>query len=172
MQKTWDKPTTPVEALTIALEMAREEAAWTAGNWFQFPIFQDHERYEQAKAEGDDFVPEVCTDVKACAAGILLIALGNGPVLQQAFRTGAVPVSGLLYDDEVGSSAAAFLAKGFIEQSDTPRLFGEPSVVRPGAAIDVITGLNDGAFRYAHDKIVAGFERALELAQEAEGVTA
>jgi hypothetical protein len=158
----WTKPETVKEALERGLEFARSEERWACGDWFA-PLFPgdlktDHlGRHDPSKL--------TCWNVKACAAGILVLTCLDGQAIRRYFRDQVNP-SELLRHDEVGAEAARLLYAGLHDQE--PDEYTTTSL-----AIDGIVAFNDkpgtaedDSERLAahHSRIVEGFERAVALA--------
>jgi hypothetical protein len=133
-------PQNATEALERSLEFASEETRWTKSELFT------------SKASNP-----TCTDVRACAMGILLIACFDGPAVDR------------YYEDE--DELEFKLAKGNpIYQSATKMLAqaARPNSVRRNKinfhdAAHFVEHFNDGARH--HSKIVELFEYAIEISK-------
>jgi hypothetical protein len=165
LDKPWSPPQDVGELLERCLERARVEENWTHGAWIKRKA-----RFSPLP-QGD----LGCGDVQACAAGIMLIELRDGPLIRDYFcgprrlRSFAV----LLADDPIGGPAAAYVANALDAVA-----YGEDShnwhgIARSLAvsgsrfllAVDRITASNDSGGA-AHERIVAGFEMALRWWRE------
>jgi hypothetical protein len=170
----WEKPKTPKEALEIALELARDEQRWASGGWVSFESVYRSERV----AVIFDGAPLFCTDFRACAAGLLAIACGNGELLSKTFR-GKADLGDYLRDDDVmGAEAARFLAEALMDVAEAEMGFTYSDWEReeisdgPEEAISRIIGINDACEDSEHHaRIVRGFELAVVKAAEAEKAT-
>jgi hypothetical protein len=159
----WTKPENAKEALERGLEFARDEERWACGDWFE-PLFSSDIKTDDY---GDTDVSRLtCWNVKACAAGILVITCLDGKAVRSYFKHQTNP-SELLKKDPVGAEAAQLLYAGLHDQ--------EPNeYTTPSTAIDGIVQFNDrpggggvedsDALVEHHGKIVEGFERAVALA--------
>lgn len=156
----WTKPENATVALERGLDIARDEQKWTRGAWFTLDRIKTRAKVTPwGEVDCDKLV---CTDVTACAGGILVIVCLNGPTLRAYFK-GEVAPGVALASDEVGSAAAGLLRRGLVE------VFGHYA---EGRAVDQIVTINDLDYDHGdraahHSKIVRGFERAVELSKEA-----
>jgi hypothetical protein len=183
----WPIPDNPVDALEIALGIARDEQVWESGTWFEpshgtwFEPSQSAPTRQQQLALGE--IMPVCTDVKACANGILGIALGNGPTLSCAignYEGGALDPKEMVTRTPLGRECAELLGRGMSQAVFAGGLAGRLDQFGDSnyrAAIDYTIDVNDDCDSFTDDDgeydrkkhhavIVNGFEHALRIARE------
>jgi hypothetical protein len=180
--KGWTKPKTVLEALERSLEHARDEDKWASGNWFEIDFrlivteeYDDSvgdivEKVDPSSMEqfAKQVEASVCTDIKACSAGIVAIETLDGEALFEYLRNGQEMSEDILMADPIAKGAFEFLADGL------RREFGVPSghdyhteAIAQVVSINDRVGYSGWSPEGHHAKIVRGFERAVELAREA-----
>lgn len=107
----WNQPIKPSEALKIGEEYAKMEGLWCAGLLLGLRNEVDDDADEQLRlellAKGIG-----CGDVKACATGILVMSVLDGPAVTAFFSPGFSNVENELVRHKVGGPATVFLAAG------------------------------------------------------------
>lgn len=172
--KGWTKPKSVLEALERSLLHARNETKWTTGTWFDVPALRAYSDEGQSTLEGAAKVIEglACTDVKACAAGIIAIEVLDGEALFNYVANNTDFNDHILKDDPIAWGAVEFLAMAFDEefsrdeqeQDDDGRKY-----YRHADALERIISRNDRGYvgnSEHHQRIVKCFEGAVALAKE------
>jgi hypothetical protein len=190
--KGWTKPKTVAEALERSLAHAQIEEKWVSGGWFDTASLGEDIPLDLSDEYGDDVDEDkverlsegvakmTCTNVSACAAGIVAIETLDGEALYEYLRSSEELDTDWLAQDEVFAAAIKFVAKGFIEvfgEEEPPyegAIMPDPDTV--GGAVHIVIAVNDshpsneltqfGEVKH-HTLIVNGFEKALELAKAA-----
>jgi hypothetical protein len=179
----WPIPDNAVDALEIALVIARDEQIWEPGTWFARNQTIERQQIERQQQLALGEIMPVCTDVKACANGILGIALGNGPTLSCAlgnYEGGALDPEGMVKQTPLGRECAELLGRGMSQAVFAEGLAGRLDQFGDSnyrAAIDYTIDVNDDCDSFTDDDgeydrkkhhavIVNGFEHALRIARE------
>jgi hypothetical protein len=177
--KGWTKPASVLEALERSLEHARIEEKWASGAWFNVDIVLEHDEFgddvtEASKEEFDKTISGMtCTDVPACSAGIVAIETLDGEALYHYLANSEELDTNWLAEDPIFAGAIKLVARGFEEVFGTlkPAYEGQhmPDADSVDGAVNIIIARNDSesnsATRSHHARIVASFEKAVELAK-------
>jgi len=153
------------EALERSLEYAEFEENWCTGRLFEV---RDGTQYDPVTSEyvlGEG--REVCTNVRACAMGIIVIACLDGPAVKKFFDSRYdFEEEQVLTRNTVAKQATKFLARAL--NTGFPKS-GEGSGFAD--AIGAVEQTNDNGVRKLgrkihHQNIVRGFRDALAMARE------
>lgn len=169
-------PKDQVELLERSLEFARDEQRWCTGALIQSaekPIDGTTPVEKFAKQHSD---AELCTNVQACAMGILVIASGNGQAIRAWIEEAGSEkqtfayineLVGLPFEQATKTLAIAFGANDrFHSNFDTAVDFVENS----NDEEDKFTSYDRKVYQYDraahHRHIVKVFEKSVELARD------
>lgn len=176
--KNWTKPANVLEVLERCLDHARIEQKWSSNEWFVTNGAPNIE-YEwetnwvtpESHAEVTKWIEgQTCTDIKACAAGIIAIETLDGAALYAYLKSEELDEH-FLKQDPLAWGAVERVAVAFAEE------FAQEEAVhdRPGKydsdPLGRIIHHNDAGYLQRrnvnldghHDRIVRCFERAVEL---------
>lgn len=149
------KPGTPTEVLEQSVEIARTE--WTAGKLFE----------KKDKRKG-----ATCTNVRACAVGIIVLVSFDGPAVKDFFRsrpllTQDFDESELISTDLVASEALLYLDRALngVKVKNITKSNVAKAVSRVEFKNDVGIGFSSRRFSIHHSKIVRAFEEAVKLSE-------
>jgi hypothetical protein len=168
--KKWTKPQSTVELLERSLARARDEEKWAIGQWCS-PSTQalDAVAFDSGD-KTDAFWEQECQNAPACAMGIILLEGLDGKFFRE-YVYGRITGETAIRSDAMCSEAVMLLAQAL----DATEYEYEYKYVDD--AISHVMDINDhppyvdneGGFdRQAHHaRIVAGFEKAVELAKGA-----
>jgi hypothetical protein len=181
--KGWTKPATVLEALERSLAHARMEDKWCSGEWFDTNLhnfihveYNDRPTPKSLAIIAGQIEGMVCTDVKACAAGIVAIEVLDGEALFSYYNNNEKLSQNLLMGNPIFRGAIEMLAQALTQTFITSEEDDSPTIPSQEDPINRVIWLNDGPVddgsEYSADKhhayIVKGFERAVELAKEAQ----
>lgn len=173
-------PETPLEALERSLEWARDESRWSDGVLCEWKD-RDKRPKDVTSITAPEELAKVCHNVKACAMGILMIAMGNGRTALDIFLSRTKET--WLLDQSGGEEATLLLARGFHPRGKKFTDFREAASFVEAynddwAEESDFYDENSGAFleqKYLksrsehHARIVRGFERAVKYAAAEQG---
>ncbi len=160
--KKWTKPQSTVELLERSLARARDEEKWAMGEWCSTsPEVQD------AIAEGDKtdaFWEKECQNAPACAMGIILLEGLDGKFFRE-YLYGRITGEAAIRSDAMCSEAVMLLA-GALDGYGYEYIDDAICKVMDTNDHPPYTD-NEGNFdkQAHHARIVAGFEKAVELAK-------
>lgn len=153
----WVKPANPREAILRCIPYIEDPFKWTDGEWFA--LTPAAERKLRDPEIGPDYSRLTCSDVRACAAGVIIIVCLDGPALRQYYLNGQnLDLEEVILSDPLAKATATLVAEAIVElgydNATPPR---NPRTM----PVSVITSFNDqgrggehreqiaGAFRYA-----------------------
>lgn len=170
--KNWTKPKTVLEALERSLLHARNEAKWTTGAWFDVPAINHHPGVDSLENAAKVIEGMACTDVKACAAGIIAIEVLDGEALFNYVANNTDFNDHILKDDPIAWGAVELLATAFDEEfkgDEQEQDDDGGGYYRHADALERIISRNDRGYignSKHHQRIVKCFEGAVALAKE------
>lgn len=181
--KNWVKPVSVLEALERSLDHARIEAKWSDGSWFVVDhLAVDTDWNNNLTADSHAEVTKqiegmVCTDVQACSAGIVAIETLDGAALYNFLAHSEELNQDILKADPICWGALELLAEAFGEEfkeeeleADKYALSWGPIKSRDPVSRIIYHNDRSGQTKH-HERIVRGFERAVELAKAKEQTT-
>jgi hypothetical protein len=165
----WKKPETEVEALEVCLDIARDELTWCSGSLFE------------PKKGADLSKGPVCTNVQACAVGIVIMATMDGPEVKKYLDYG-----GNFHGNEEESIRSNPVATAAVIRLARTVVGNDGYAMTLDKAIRTVEHENDDSREFEvsyyhnkldrwidrydrkrhHKKIVKLFERALEMARK------
>ena len=156
-------PADAVEALERGLEYARFEEHWTQSALFRPGPNAQYDGHGVFIAAEDNAA--VCTNVRACAMGILVIACLDGPAVRQFFTHEGFHETQELRKNPVAMEATIHLARGFGAKFHTEDLEDHKDEFH--YALSNVEDRNDWE-ETQHLDIVQGFEKSVEIAKQAQ----